>query len=271
MSKKGLQQIGRSIKGGLIKKSPEILVGFGIGGMFIGAIMAVKETPKAMRILEEAEAEKLAALPDDAPEEEAKLTKKEVVKLTWKTYAPAAGTMLVSAGLVIAGCGIGSKRTAALATAYKLSESYAADYRDKVIEAIGEQEEQNIRRRVNKERMEKDPKRGDTIIFTDKGDVRCYDALGGRYFSSNKIAIEKAVNTLNKRMLSEIYIPLNDFYDELGLEATKHGDMLGWNLDIVGNGMIEVDMNSAGVDEDGVPYLIVDYLVAPRYEFDKLA
>ena len=46
----------------------------------------------------------------------------------------------------------------------------------------------------------------------------------------NADTIKKIVNELNRRMLSESYISLNDFYYELGLSFTKMGDQLGWNV-----------------------------------------
>ena len=58
---------------------------------------------------------------------------------------------------------------------------------------------------------------------------------------------------------------LNDFFDEIGLANTRLGEELGWNLD---DGLIGVDF-STQLAEDGTPCLVVDYLVAPRYDYYK--
>ena len=63
-----------------------------------------------------------------------------------------------------------------------------------------------------------------------------------------------------------MYVSLSDLYDELGIPHTKISDELGWNLD---EGLIEVSFDSI-VGEDGTPSLVMDYTVAPRYDFSKL-
>ena len=60
-----------------------------------------------------------------------------------------------------------------------------------------------------------------------------------------------------------MYVSLNEFYDELGLDHTKLGDDLGWNLD---DGLIELNFSSQ-LAENETPCLVVDYNVAPNYNF----
>ena len=67
-------------------------------------------------------------------------------------------------------------------------------------------------------------------------------------------------------MLSEMYISLTEFYNEIGLEPTKISDDLGWDLD---DGLIELDISSQ-ITDDGRPCIVIDYLVAPRYDYSKL-
>ena len=63
-----------------------------------------------------------------------------------------------------------------------------------------------------------------------------------------------------------MYIALNEFYYEVGLPGTKMGDELGWNID---GGLIGLDFSSQ-LSEDGTPCLVIDYRIAPRYEYEKL-
>lgn len=56
---------------------------------------------------------------------------------------------------------------------------------------------------------------------------------------------------------------LNDFYYELGLDGTKMGDMLGWNID---EGYIDLAFSSQ-LDANGTPCLVIDYQVAPVYDY----
>ncbi len=64
----------------LQKRSPELMIGFGIAAGVSAIVFAVRATPKAMRLIEEEKKE----LHVD------KLTPKETVRAAWKCYVPAA-------------------------------------------------------------------------------------------------------------------------------------------------------------------------------------
>jgi hypothetical protein len=66
-------------------------------------------------------------------------------------------------------------------------------------------------------------------------------------------------------MLSENYVSLSDFYNEIGLESTKISDDLGWNIE---KGLIELDFSSH-IAEDDTPCIVVDYLIPPFYDYYK--
>ena len=257
MDKTSVMKFCKKIGDSVVKHSPEILTGIGIAGMFGAGMLAVKETPKALRHLEEKK----------KVEQKEELTTKEVVKTTWKCYAPAVATGVLGAACVIGAGSVSARRSAALATAYKISETALAEYREKVIETIGEKKEEAIRDLVAKEKVDKNPVSKNEVIVTEKGNTLCYDSISGRYFKSDKDKIDKAVNTVNKRMLHNTYISLNEFYDELGLPHNKLGDDLGWNVDR--DSLLEIYFTSH-VADDGTPCLVMEYEVAPKYDYYKL-
>lgn len=243
--------VGKTIR----QHSPEILTGIGIGGMLTTTVLAVQATPKA---LEKIKLEKKEKQVD-------KLGKIEILKKTWKYYIPSLITGCISISCIIGASAVNTKRNAALATAYSLSESALKLYRDKVIETIGEKDEIKIRDAVAKEKINKTPIVSKEVIVTEKGNTLCFDTISGRYFKSDMETIKKAVNAVNHRMLSEMYVSLNDFYDEIGLPSTKIGDDIGWN---VNRKMIELSFSSQ-LATDGTPCLVVDYMEMPIYEYDK--
>ena len=259
MNKK-VTNLFKTIRSVSSKHSPEILTGIGIAGMITTTILAVKATPKALQLIAEAEDKKF-----DNGHGEA-LTKVEVVKTAWKPYIPAAVTGVTSAMCLIGASKVSLKRNAALATAYKLSETAFAEYKEKVVETIGEKKEKVVKEKIAKEKVQNNPVSSREVIITGKGDTLCFDTLSGQYFKSDIDRIKRIENELNKRMMSEMYISLNEFYSEVGLRRTKLGDMMGWNLD---KGLIELDFSSQLTDE-GTPCLVIDYMVAPRYDYDKL-
>lgn len=273
MSKQSLAQFTKSVQKSLTKHSPEILTGIGIAGMIGTTILAVKATPKALACIEAEKRRQNRKLLDEAIEngndvcpQIDRLKPVEVVKTCWKCYIPAAITCVTSATCLIGASSVHLRRNAALATAYKLSETALTEYREKVVETIGEKREQNIREKVAEEQVKKTPTTNSEVVVTGNGDTRFLDTMSGRHFLSNVEKIKKAENVLNKRMIHDItgYVSLNEFYDEIGLPRTDVGDILGWNTDNL------IDMGvSAQVDDDGQPTIVLDYVVRPDYEFDR--
>lgn len=240
------------------KHSPEILTGIGIAGMITTTVLAVRATPKALQLIEEKKNE-------DWVDE---LSPLEVVKTAWKPYVPAAVTGIASVACLIGASSVNAKRNAALATAYKLSETALSEYREKVIETIGEKKEKTVRDKVAEERVKKNPVSKSEVVVTNNGTTLCFDPISARYFKSSIDKIKRAENELNKQMLHDIsgYVSLNDFYDELGLDHTSVGDDLGWNVDR----LIDISFSSQ-LNDDGEPSVVLDYLVTPKYDFYKFS
>lgn len=256
LNKSSFSKMTRNFKMGVSKHSPEILMGLGIAGLVTSTILAVRATPKALKLIEMKKDE----LQVD------KLTAGDVVKATWKCYIPAVATGASSIACIIGANSVHARRNAMLATAYKLSEKAFIDYKDKVVETIGEKQEKAIKEKINQDHIDNNPPSKSEVIITEKGNTMCYDCLSGRYFRSDISKIKSSVNELNRRMLNEMYISLNDLYSELGLEYTELGRMLGWNID---KGYIN-PVFTAHLDADGKPCLALDFEEAPQYEFDKI-
>lgn len=257
--KLNLKAIARSMGMALQKHSPEILTGIGIAGMVTTTILAVRATPKALLLIQEAEEVKHQNTDASA------LTPVETIKAAWLCYVPAAVTGVLSMTCLIGASSVNLRRNAALATAYTLSESALKEYREKVVETIGEKKEQAVQDAVAKERISKSPVTNQEVIITEKGNTLCYDVISGRYFKSDIEKLKRAANDLSRRMLDEGYISLNDFYYEIALPATKLGDELGWHID---NGLVDLRFSSQ-LAEDGTPCLVIDYQIAPKYDYTK--
>ena len=254
MGKTNLATIAKDIRKFASKRSPEILTGIGIAGMITTTILAVRATPKALKLIE------------DQKEEESvdELSSFEVVKVAWKPYIPAMVTCVASTACLIGASSVNTKRNAALATAYKLSETALSEYRDKVVETIGEKKERIVRDKVAEERVKKNPVSKNEVIITGNGKTLCFDPISGRYFMCSIETIKRAENELNKQMLHDIsgYVSLNEFYDELGLDHTSVGNDLGWNT----NQLIDIDFSSQ-LNDNGEPSVVLDYLVAPKCDY----
>ena len=131
MPKSNISTIVRGAQLWMTKHSPEILTGFGIAGMITATVLAVGATPKALKLIERKKKELGLS-------SEEKLTPVETVKAVWKPYVPAVVTTTVSAACLVGANSVNARRNAALAAAYHLSETALSEYREQVIETIGE-------------------------------------------------------------------------------------------------------------------------------------
>lgn len=260
MNKPNVTKWIRSVRTFTSKHSPEILTGMGIAGMITTTVLAVQATPKALKCIDEKK--------DELCTDE--LTVVETVQAAWKPYIPA----IVTGGLSVT-CLIGAtreslRRNAALATAYQLSANALSDYKEKVVETLGEKKEKQVREEVAKKKVEENPVSKSEVIITSGGDTLFVDPVSMRYFTSDLEKIRKIVNDLNYRLVCgmEEYISLSEFYDEIGLSHTSNSDEVGWNLGR--DGQFKIDYHPILAD-NGKPCLMLDFMVAPRYDYASLS
>jgi hypothetical protein len=253
MNTQGLQKVTQTIGGAISKNSPTILTGLSVAGLIGTTIMAVKATPKALKIIEQLE--------DDWTYKAEPVTKTKIVKATWKCYLPTALMGAATIGCIIGSNSINLRRNAALAGLYSLSETALKEYQSKVVEKIGKDKAKEIKDEIAKDKINKDPLKSHEFVIAGRGDTLCYDSLSGRYFWSTMEDIKAAINNMNKRMMNDMFVPLNDLYSDLELDGTDLGDLVGWYID---DGLVETDF-SAIVGDDGRPCLVIEYDIKPRY------
>jgi hypothetical protein len=260
MSTKPLANLARNLKTSLARHSPEILIGIGITGMLTTTVLAVKATPKALRLIEEKKAELDVET----------LAPVEAVKTTWKCYIPAAVTGAVSVACLIGSHSVHARRNAALAAAYKLSETAFTEYRGKVVETIGEKKERTVRDRVSESQVKNTPVATSNVIVTGKGKTLFFEPLSSRYFYSDLEKIKRAENKLNKEIICDAFdhgVTVNDFYSEIGLPHTKTGDNLGWKIGYLIDIYPSAQMVDEGEEHEGEPCVVLNFTNPPRYEF----
>lgn len=261
MNKLSLTKLVRDMRKTLSRRSPEILMGMGIAGMITTTVLAVKATPKAVLLLEEKK--------NDLEVE--KLTPVETVKTAWKCYLPAAISGAASIACLVGSNSVNARRHAALATAYKLSETAFAEYRDSVVDVIGEKKEKAVRDKASEKQIKENPVTKTEIIMTGKNKTLFFDPLSHRYFYSTIETIKRAENILNKEIITDPFDAgrtVNDFYEEIGIPTTATGDNLGWNLRI---GLLDIYTSAQKIEEgeehEGEPCLVINFYNPPRYEF----
>ena len=249
-----MSKIGRWIglaKVSFDKHSPEILTGLGVTGLFASVIFSIQATPKAMKSIENKKKEL----------NKEKLTLGETIGATWKYYIPTAITMATSTACIIGANSVNTRRNAALAAAYSLSETAMAEYQDKVREFVGERKESDVRADIARDRMAVDPPNPSEVIITGKGETWFRESITHRYFKSDIEKVRKVENDLNREMRNENTISVNDMLYALGLPSDHKvlGD-LGWDID---KHPIEFIFIPVMTEEVGV-CIELDYRFAPE-------
>lgn len=255
MKKVDINKLLKTVQRSLSKHSPEILTGLGIVGTLSSTVLAVSATPKALKKIEKKK-EELGVR---------ELSKIDVVKAVYKSYIPAVASATISVGCLIGANSVNEKRNAALAAAYTLSEAARKEYREKVLETIGEKKEQDIRDKIAKDHVEEIPNK-QNIIITGPGNQVCIETFTGKIFESTIDKLKRIETELNKRLMTEMYVSLNDFYYEVGLPMTTAGSEMGWNMN---NGWIEMEFSSQILDDQRA-CVVVSYTVEPRYKYTDL-
>jgi len=268
------------ILGGIISKnSSTILTGIAVTGLVTTTVLGIRATPKAISLIDDYVWNKYTTEVEDQDklsfanwlgldtdvyswtDTTKHPSRMEIVKLTWKVYIPTIAVGAITIICIIGANHISLRRNAALASLYGLTETAFKEYQSKVIETIGKNKELKIRDDISADRLKKNPLGTNEVIFTGKGVVLCYDSLSGRYFKSDIEQIRRTVNELNRNLMSDMFLTVNEFYYAIGLSSIKLGDQMGWDID---KGLLEINF-SAQLSENEEPCLVLNYNVEPRY------
>jgi hypothetical protein len=254
---KNLSEIAKATQNFTVHNSPTILTAIGVTGVISTAILTGKATYEADKILAHHYDQEKWRLGHDA--EIPQLGFKEHVNLVWREYIPAAGMGILTISAIVSANRIGSKRAAAVAAAYSISERAFAEYRDKVVERMGEAKEQRVRDEIAQEHVDRAELNSNTLLISDGGKVLCYDLYSKRPFVSSVEDIKKAQNDTNYQMLRDDSASLSDFYSRIDLEPTSFSDNVGWNT----NKQLEVQISTMLSDEQK-PVVTIDFLTIPQ-------
>lgn len=250
--------------------SSTILVGLAATGVIGTAVAASKVTPESNKILEGKKKSESDISKDleagVITDEKAKEIKKDMyisfAKDMAKTWAPVAILGSLTICSIIFAHKIDLRKQAALAAALSITEDRLREsekYRAAVRDMVGTKQEEAISAKVKEDYIRENPANDSEVIYTGHGDTLMLDWASHRYFRSTPEKVRQAVNDINERLLSEMWVDLNDFYDQIGLHTIGVGDSLGWNID---NGQVKLDPSSV-LDDNERPVYVVDFLVRP--------
>ena len=194
------------------RNSSTILTCIGGIGVVATSVLTAKATPKVSLLLKQAEEDK-----GD------KLTKMETVRVAAPVYIPAILVGASTIACIFGANALNKRQQASMISAYALLENSYKEYKRKGKDVYGEEAEKDVRVEIAKDKFE------DSDTPRDENKQLFYDEFSGRYFESTMENVLRAEYKLNRLLAVEFVVPLNEFYDLLGIERTDYGDCLGWS------------------------------------------
>lgn len=236
------------------RNSSTILTCMGGVGVVGTAVLAVKATPKALKLLEQAREEK----GED-------LTKAEVVKVAGPAYIPSIVVGASTIACIFSANVLNKRKQAALTSAYALLDNSYKEYKKKVTELYGEDADRDVRTAIAKDKYEEDP------IEVETGKQLFYDQFSDRYFESTMADVLRAEYKINKKISNYGGAHLNEFYEALDLPQEDYGVSLGWST----GSLMSVEwtqwldfVHEKVVMEDGMECYIISFSVEPMYDYE---
>ena len=240
--------IGRQIARNALhlqKASPELLLGVGIAGMVGSTILACRATLKVDTVLDEAQNKLETARTLEHRNYSEKDRSRDIsliyfqsgVKVA-KLYAPAVIVGVASIYAIRTSHGILNRRNIALTAAYGALEKGFNEYRSRVVEKYGEEEDRNLRYGTREvEIVDPKSKKKKTVTRVSINDpsiyARFFDQTSNSWSKEpeyNLIFLKCQQNYANDLLHSRGHIFLNEVYDMLGISRSKAGAVVGWVL-----------------------------------------
>ena len=225
-----LKHITKDLGKFVAKESPQILTILGIGAAGATVYLTGKATWKAAQQIQHEEIVGNV----ERGSKDFQLTNKERFEKVWKLYIPAAATGVMAVACIVAANRVQARRFAAMAAAYGVLSGDFDEFRDKAAEQLGLKKTDDIDSKIAQDKLMTTPPPG---MMLPDGKTWFCEMSTMRYFPSTMETVKKAMNFVNFEANNHRGASLNTFYDELDLEPTTVGDLLGWKagdaLDIV--------------------------------------
>lgn len=237
----------------LKKNASTILTCVGSAGVVTTSVMAVKATPKAIRLLESAKEEK--------GEE---LTRLEKVQIAGPVYIPSIITGTATIACIFGANILNKHKQAAIMSAYALLDNSYKEYKDKVKELYGEDADKRVREELVKDKYENTGVEDGKRLF--------YDEYSERYFEATTETVLKAEYELNRILSQDSGVFLNEFYDLLGIDTVDYGDYMGWSsfelVETYWYHWVEFE-HTKTILADDLECTIITMLTEPSFDFEN--
>lgn len=253
------------------KNAPMLLMIAGIGGLAATIISAVKATPLAIDKMDDEIADRyengeieyeelpMSVNKSDMAYRFEELGPKQIVKSCWKCYVPTLILGALSISAFIGSYKISTARLTAMTAMYEFTANAYDRYRRNVAKASPKTDVKATKasrdeqvKEISESKFEGAP----------EGKEVCIDLFTGNVFYSTREDVLAAVSKMKDRFLSgEMFISLNEFYDEVDANHVEVGDDVGWTPETY------LDVQFDSTLRNGKPCLTIGYFANPRFDY----
>jgi Family of unknown function (DUF6353) len=227
------------------RNSPGVLFGVGVVGMVGSTVLACRATLKMETVLVEAQEKINTAKTLEHPEYSEKDRHRDVALIHYQTgvkivrlYGPAIIVGGASIAALTSSHNILTRRNVALTAAYSALEKGFNEYRARVVDKYGEEQDRDFRYgteqvqiidpKTNKKKIVNRVASGEPSIY-----ARFFDNGSTSWNKEpeyNLIFLQCQQNYANDLLRSRGHVFLNEVYDMVGVPRSKAGAVVGWIL-----------------------------------------
>lgn len=192
------------------KNSSTILTCIGAAGVIATTVLAVKATPKAIKLLEKAKEEK----GED-------LTPIEVVKTAAPAYIPAAATGVGTIACMFGANALNKRQQASLISAYALLNTSYKEYKKHTNQVFGETANRQIEEAMTISKGVIQRANDSKNLF--------FDSFGMQFYNSTIEDVRNAEREINDSLETRGWVSLTEYYNLVGMPCLPGDDELGWS------------------------------------------
>ena len=256
------------------KNAPLLLMLAGIGGLAATVVSAVKATPLAIDKMDDEIAKRyekgeieyeelpMSVNKSDMAFRFDELGPKQIVKSCWKCYVPTVILGALSISSFVGSYKVNTARLTAMTAMYEFTANAYDRYRRNVAK-VSPKTDVKATKAARDERVKDIPE--SKFDGLPEGKEVCIDLYTGNVFYSTREDVLVAVNKIKDKFLAgEMFISLNEFYDEVDADHVGVGDDVGWSPDT------DLDIQFDSILRNGKPCLTIGYFANPRFDYGSL-
>lgn len=236
------------------KNSPSIMFGAGVVGVVGSTVLACKATLKLESVLSEAQNNLSVAKQLDHPDYSEDDRSRDIALIyvqsavaVGKLYGPSIVLGAASIAALTHSHNVLTRRNAALTAAYTALDKGFAQYRQRVVDAYGEEKDREFRYGSEKVTItDPETKRKKSVDRVVPGAPSIYARFFDEYSPNwskepeyNALFLKCQQNYANDLLHARGHVFLNEVYDMLGIDRSQAGAVVGWVLSDNGDNYID--------------------------------